>query len=123
MPRLSTESTEFADFVCCFLLDKLNNMDSVVPENLGNSDFEDFCKILKNKGVRSILLQYYMQLPAQSRVRYRLLRDVFITDKPLKTADIHIEKAYPKEMDTGKRTLLQKVIHMGLSILTGKERK
>ena len=117
MPRLSTETTEFADLVCCFLLDKLNN-----PEILpGNENFDDFCELMKHKGMRAILLTYYMHMNPNTRVRYRLIREVFRPEKPMPTADLHLVKPEPIETVAPKRTLLKKVLAMGLALLTGKK--
>jgi len=117
MPRLSIDTDEFADYVAAFLLDKMNNMDTVVP---GNENFNDFCEILKHKGTRATLITYYMHMDPQTRVRYRLIRNVFITDGKLPTADLHITKTEPPLVPKPKRTLLKKVLAAGLAIITGK---
>lgn len=118
MPRLSVETDEFADLVCCFLLDKLNYMETVDPYN---DNFNDFCEIMKHKGMRAVLLTYYMHINPQTRVRYRLIRDVFITDGNMPTADLHIVKTEPPLIPTPKRTLLKKILAAGLAIITGKK--
>ncbi len=118
MPRLNIDSNEFADYVACFLLDKLNDIEGVVP---GNEDFNDFSIILKNKGVRAVLLTYYMHMKPQTRVRYRLIKDVFRTDGMMPTADLHIEKSKEIELTKPKKTLLKKVLAAGIAILTGKK--
>ncbi len=118
MPRLSIDTSEFADYVACFLLDKMNNMSEVVPYN---EDFNDFCEILKHKGTRATLITYYMHMDPQTRVRYRLIRDVFITNGILPTADLHITKDVAPVVPKPKMTLLKKVMAAGLAIITGKK--
>lgn len=122
MPRLNVKTTEFADIVCCFLLDKMNNSDTVLPLNAGNENFEDFIEVMKHKGLRSVLLTYYMHMDPQTRVRYRLIRDVFNVGGQMPTADIHMEHVdveVPAVIAKPKRTLLKKIITAGLAIITG----
>jgi len=118
MPRLDVDADKFADYVACFLLDKLSNMNDVIP---GNEDFNDLCIILNNRGLRSVLLTYYMHMKPQHRVEYRLIKDVFRPKGRVNTAAIYIEKPVLKVDTPKERSLLRKVLDAGLSIITGKK--
>ena len=118
MPTLKVSSGEFADFVVCFLLDKLTKPGQVIPVEV-NEQFDDLSIVLSNKGLRSVLLQYYIQMNPQMRIKYKMIRKVF-TDSPLEnTSIIYIEKSQIPEQPTilGKtRKFLKKIISLGMGV-------
>jgi hypothetical protein len=76
MPRIKMTSGEFGDYVACFLNDKFTNPDAVIPPSI-NAEFDGLAEIMNRKGMRGIVLSYFMHVDPQFRVKYRLTRDVF----------------------------------------------
>jgi hypothetical protein len=69
-------ASEFADILMLALFDKLQHPDQFVPAEL-NEPFYALAEVLKRRGVRSTLLQYYLKSDPIMRTRYRMIRKVF----------------------------------------------
>lgn len=76
MPKLVLTASEFADILMLALFDKLQHPDQFVPAEL-NEPFYALAEVLKRRGVRSTLLQYYLKSDPIMRTRYRMIRKVF----------------------------------------------
>ena len=117
MPTLKVDSSEFADFVVCFLLDKLTKPGQVIPVEV-NENFDDLSMVLANKGLRSVFLQYYINMNPQMRIKYKMIRGAFINNTQDTTSIIYIDKVYVPEQPTtvlGKaRKFLKKIIGMNI---------
>ena len=74
MPKINVTAKEFADFSLIFLLNKILNPEDFVS---GYEDFDDFADMLSNKGLKSLLLKYYLGLNSNMRVKYKRIKDVF----------------------------------------------
>jgi len=68
--KINVTPEEFADVVCIFLLQKLLYPDEVV---FGNPEFNKLMDTMNNKGMRSQLLNYYLNLPSSTRVKYKFM--------------------------------------------------
>lgn len=96
----------------------VTHKDKTVPVHL-NQDWAEFLEVLTRKGMRSPLLQYYLSVQPQMRIRYNLLKDVFYP-KPQGNGYIEIRpQEIPKKPEktglikkTGK--YLKKIISLGL---------
>lgn len=115
--KLTLTSTQFCQIVMCMLYDQLVRPDEIVPI-LVNQDYNDLMTLFKQRGMRTILQQYYMRLDPQMRVRYRFIQDVFRDNAKANTAFIEIRKERVPEEEKGlvRRTgeFLMKVITLGL---------
>lgn len=127
MPTLHLKSSEFADIVACFLLDKLTNPADVIPIEI-NENFDDLSVIMQNKGMRAVLLKYYMTMNPQMRIQYKMIKDVFTTTDKASSAYIYIEKEQKPPQEVSKtRKFLKTMLKIGLvgsaiKLLTGKKK-
>ena len=117
MPTLHLTSGTFADLVACFLLDKLTNPDEVVNIAI-NEDFDDLSVILQHKGIRSILLRYYMNVDPNFRAQYRMIRNVFTDNDQTPSVFLYVEKQHipQKKVSVFKklRKFLKNVVTLGM---------
>lgn len=113
MARIDVSNTEFADIAVCYLLDKLQNPDGI---SQNNEDFNDLSELLKNKGLRGILLHYYLSMPSKTRIKYRLIKEVF-DSKGMKNSSsiIGIKKEDYIEKEPEQSSFLKKVVAIGLA--------
>lgn len=65
---------EFADFVVAFLLDNIMHPDEILP---GNVEFDYITDKMKNSGLRSPLLSYYIDTSSITRGKYKMIRRSF----------------------------------------------
>jgi hypothetical protein len=89
MPRIKVTSSEYGDIVAAFLYDKLINPDAVIP-NLNNPEFDGLMEIMNRKGMRAVLMHYWLSMDPQMRVKYRLIQNTFRPSKPGSTTMIEI---------------------------------
>ena len=73
MSQISVSSDEFPNIIACFLLDLLNHGSSLQNEN-----FDVILRKLKNAGIRSNLLQMYIDMSGNDRVLYKFVRPVLM---------------------------------------------
>jgi len=91
MAKLNLTGAEFSDIVICFLLDKLQHPEEVIEFDV-NENFNAFAEVLARRGMKAPLLQCYMAVDAQTRIKYRLIRNVFRDVPGTDTAFIEISK-------------------------------
>jgi hypothetical protein len=94
MSKVIVDTNEFADLIIVFLYDKLLNPTEVVTEN---EKFDLLTSKLYGKGLRSMFMKYYLDLPADMRIRYKRLKKVFTGEA--KNALIRINKAKEVEKE------------------------
>lgn len=72
MSQIQVDPEEFADIVLAFLKDSMR-------EDLleGNPRYEKFIDQLKKKGFKTHLLQHYLDMSSQTRVKYKRIRNTF----------------------------------------------
>lgn len=74
MSKINVTNETYPDIVIAYLFDKLLHPDEVSP---GNPLFENFTKQLKQKGFMPIIRDYYLNMNAQHRLKYKLIKDAF----------------------------------------------
>ena len=116
--KLTFTTTQYCQFVMCMLYDHLLNPDDIVPIII-DKDYNDLMTIMKHRSIKSILLQYYMQLDPQMRVKYRMIKNVFRDNMSTGSIYIEIKKEHIPEEEkigffrkTGK--FLLKITSLGL---------
>ncbi len=72
--KINLTSEDFADFTITFLLDKMLNPGTVVT---GNDDFNKLMDDMTSRGMKSILLRYYLNLSAPSKTNYKRSKKTF----------------------------------------------
>jgi hypothetical protein len=80
LAKLVLTASEFADMMMFALFEKLQKPDTFVPPEL-NEPFYALAEVLKRRGVRSTLLQYYLKSDPIMRTRYRMIHKVFFPTK------------------------------------------
>ena len=75
--KLNLTPKEYSDFIAIYLLDYLIHGDDFVL----NDEFAELMANLKGKGAKSVLLRYYLNLPANLRMQYRRVRGSLIGKK------------------------------------------
>ena len=71
MGKVNVNPAQWEDFLVAFLLDKMLHMDTIVPSN---EDFNKLMENLKGKGMKSILLKYYLSMDPQIRLYYKRVK-------------------------------------------------
>jgi len=108
MAKINVTRQEFADLVVAFLFDKLLHPEEVVPDDL---KFNDLVESMRGKGLRSLFMNYYLDMDPKMRVKYKRIKDVF--DRVgTETSVINIspeKKEKPKSV-VKKKSLLKKVV-------------
>ena len=72
--KINLTKEQYADFTMSFLFDAIMNKDEVVPDN---EDFQSIMSIMEKKGMRSLLLKYYLGMSSDMRVNYKRLKKSF----------------------------------------------
>lgn len=115
--RLTLTSKQFCQIMMCILYDQLVHPDETLPI-LIDQDYNDLMTLFKNRGMRTILQQYYMRLDPQMRVRHRFIRNVYLDNNKTKNVFIEIRKdEKPKEME-GKVGLVRRTGEFLAKVLT-----
>jgi hypothetical protein len=115
--RLTLTSKQFCQIMMCILYDQLVRPDETLPI-LIDQDYNDLMTLFKNRGMRTILQQYYMRLDPQMRVRHRFIRNVYLDNNKTKNVFIEIRKdEKPKEME-GKVGLVRRTGEFLAKVLT-----
>lgn len=86
--KINLTPNEFADFVAAFLFDKILN-DDVIPNN---EEFNKFSEALEKKGVKPLLMRYYMSMDSDMRINYKRIKDSF-TGKEMSMNTINITRS------------------------------
>lgn len=116
--RLTLTSTQFCQIMMCCLYDQLVHPDEIVPI-LNDQDYNDIMTLFKQRGLRTILQQYYMRLDPQMRIRYRMINDVFRDNNKRSIIMFDIRKEHLPVEKKGiiRRTgdFLAKVLTLGMN--------
>ena len=72
--KINLTIEDFADFTITFLLDKMLNPNTVVTDN---DDFNELIDDMTSRGMKSILLRYYLNLSAISKTNYKRSKKTF----------------------------------------------
>ena len=88
MPKITVTSSQFTDIVACFLNEQMIRPDESVPI-LIHQDWNDLMTVMNRRGMKTILLQYYMSMDPLSRIRWKMIKDVF--NDTHKNPNVYIE--------------------------------
>lgn len=108
--RIKVTPSEYADFTVAFLLDKLLNQDEVVADN---EDFNKLAEVLESKGVKPLLLKYYISMDSKMRVKYKRLKGSFTDEEdPRNTIDIiqSIDKEKKEPEKRAKSSFIKDIV-------------
>jgi hypothetical protein len=98
MSKINVTPNEFADLVAIFLFDKSLHPNEVVPNNV---KFNELTDAMRGKGMKPLLMNYYMDLDANMRTDYKRIKDT-LDGTSTDTAVINIkEKKAKKEKKPG----------------------
>lgn len=123
MAKLNITGAEFSDIVICFLLDKVQHPEEVIEFDV-NENFNAFAEVLARRGMKAPLLQCYMNMDPQTRVKYRLIRNVFRDVPGTETAFMEISKDKREAtMKVGVFARIKKFVKKLLTLGAGEEKK
>ena len=109
MSKVNVTSSEFCDLIIAFFLDKCLHPDEVVFEN---KNFDKFMLKMAGKGIKSVLLQYYLSMSSETRVKYKRLRKT-LTEAASEGTIINVKsvgKDIESEPEKKKEGMLRKII-------------
>lgn len=110
MAKITVKGGDFANVVVCFLYDKLQHPEQILEADV-NEIFNALAEVLMRRGMKAPLFQCYMRMDPQLRVRYRMIRNVFIDNGSTKTALIEIRKdERAKVLKTGTFDRIKKFV-------------
>ena len=116
MAKLTLKASEFADLTASFLLDKLMNPSDVVgPEY--NEDFNVLMEVMNRKGMRPMLMKYYMNMGSGKRMQYKRIRNVFGQKKKATAMVLEIRQD-EKKRDAGIAGILLRIKDRVMKSLT-----
>lgn len=108
MSKINLTPNEFADLVAIFLFDKLLHPDEVVPNNV---EFNKLSEAMKNKGMKPLLMNYYMDLDANMRTDYKRIKDTLDgTSTDAAVINIKAERAKKEKKPGLIRKTIQKLL-------------
>ena len=116
MPKLVLKSSEFADIIVAFLLDKLMNPSDVVGPEM-NEDFNVLTEVMNRKGMRPALMKYYIGMGSGKRLQYKRIKNVFRQDKRMAPSIIEIRQDDKKKVKD-KEGILKRIKDKVLKMLT-----
>jgi hypothetical protein len=119
--KIRVVPNEFADIVISFLLDKMLHPEEVVPNN---DDFNEFIEKIRGRGLKTLMMKYYLNMDSKTRVKYKIIKDVF-EEGSSETSVISISPEKVEKKKEVSKSLLKKVIKkiIGDEKMTDKEKK
>lgn len=115
--RLTVTPNEFADIVVCFLFDKVLKQDEVVSNNIM---FNEFMEKMAEKGLKSRSMSYYLNLPSETRLNYKRIKNVFKDGSNIHEIRIVPEEKKEKEKKE-KGGLIRKAVKIVKKLLKKEE--
>lgn len=119
MPKITVTGSEYADITACFLMDKLTNPDEVIEYDV-NERFNALVEVLARRGMKAPLLQTWLDMDPQTRVKYRQIKQVFRDGAQGKVTYIEIHKDKRSEIIKPGvfqriKNIVKKIITLGLA--------
>ena len=74
MGKIITSPDEFFDIIMVFLYDIMSNKDTTI---LKGEEREKIIDAIEKRGLRTILMQYYLYLDSGKRLKYKRIKDLF----------------------------------------------
>ena len=106
MAKLDLTPDQFANYISALMLDKMINMDTVIP---GNEKFTELMEDFKGMGGKSRLMQMYLAMPSEMRMKYKWTKKTLSCE----SNSIHTIRLMPcdkKEVDKEKEGFIAKTI-------------
>ena len=120
MAKINITANEFPNFVVSFLFDKILHPEEIVP---GNKEFNKFMEVMAFKGMKPILMKYYLDMDANERLKYKRIKDIF--DMTANTSSVINISPSEKEIEVKKKKgkMVTKIIRklIGASKVSKKE--
>uniref|UniRef100_A0A6M3JJW0 Uncharacterized protein n=1 Tax=viral metagenome TaxID=1070528 RepID=A0A6M3JJW0_9ZZZZ len=107
MSKVNVTSSEFCDLIIAFLLDKCLHSDEVA---YGNKDFDKFIVKIIGKGLKSLLLQYYLNMDSSIRVKYKRLRSTIVGGAEETIILVKPPTDHKVEVEKKKDSLIKRII-------------
>jgi len=109
--KINVNSNEYPNMVVAYLFDKLLHLDTVSP---GNKEFMLFMEDMRVRGMLPLARTYYLSMDTKWRVKYKLIKDVFLSDAPDSTYSIINIYADPVKVKKQGiiKTVLKKLLGM-----------
>jgi predicted transcriptional regulator len=119
--KIIVEPNEFADIVISFLFDKMLHPKEIVPNN---DDFNEFIEKIRGKGLKTLLMQYFLNMDSRTRVKYKIIKDV-LEEGSSQTSVINISPEKVEKKKEISKGLLKNIIKklIGAGTITDKEKK
>jgi len=96
MASIHTTKEEFVDIILALLLDKILHPDEMINSN---EDFNDMIDLMSRRGLKPLLLHYYMGTKAKSRSKWKHLRKNFLAGKS-SSGSINMSAGKEDDQDT-----------------------
>jgi len=74
MGKIITSPDDFFDIIIVFLYDIISNKDTTI---LKGEEREKIIDAIEKRGLRTILMQYYLYLDSEKRLKYKRIKDLF----------------------------------------------
>jgi len=99
MSKINQTPEQFSDIVIAYLFDKALHPDEIAK---GNELFTKFMEKQTSRGITPLLRDYYLSMPSNQRVKYKLIKDAFAGDT-LANAVINIRPKNFEKIDKEKK--------------------
>jgi hypothetical protein len=100
MSKINVNSEAFPNIVVAYLFDKLLHPDEVSPEN---ELFNKLMKTMKGRGALPVVRDYYLNMDATDRMKYKIIKDGFANLTTSNTVIQVIPKKFEKAPDSKKK--------------------
>ena len=107
MAKIRITANEFPDIIVSFLFDKMLYPEEVLT---GNENFNGLSETMELKGMKPILMRYYLDMDANQRMNYKKIKSVF--DISMNSNSIISISPSKKEVEVKKKKskLITKII-------------
>jgi hypothetical protein len=112
MAGIRVTPDEFADIVIAFLLDSIIQPGEILPNNL---EFDYITDKMKNSGLKSPLLSYYIDTSSITRGKYKMIRDSFTGKNKQNT--IVISSDMNTKMPDDEKTTIKNIVKQTLKVI------
>ncbi len=112
MAGIRVSPDEFADIVVAFLLDNIMQPGDILPNNV---EFDYITDKMKNGGLKSPLLSYYIDTSSITRGKYKMIRNSFTGQD--KSNTIVISGKPEEKIPDDEKTTIKNIVKQTLRII------
>jgi len=98
--KIDVSKEEFADLVVAFIFDKMVREEELIPNN---KEFSELVNKMKEKGLKSFFMKYYLGLDGRKKVHYKKFAKPLLTGKGKSVIDIQKPDDREAESETKKK--------------------